>query len=76
MPRTICNFNELDYALILEDQQGNIMAEIIVLPKRDSGVIEENIKYDLKENREYSLKVRVSSLSQTTVSQKHIFGKL
>ena len=76
MPRTICNFSELDYTLILEDQQGNIMAEIIALSNPDSGVIEENIKLDLKENREYSLKVRVSSLSQTIASQKHVFGKL
>ena len=76
MPRTICNFSELDYTLILEDQQGNVMAEIIALPNPDSGVIEENIKLDLKENREYSLKVRVSSLSQTTASQKQVFSKL
>ena len=76
MPRTICNFSELDYTLILEDQHGNVMAEIIALPNPDSGVIEENIKLDLKENREYSLKIRVSSSSQTTVSQKHVFSKL
>ena len=76
MLRTICNFSELDYTLIFEDQQGNVIAEINTLPNPDSGVIEENIKLDLKENHEYSLKVRVSSLSQTTASQKHVFSKL
>ena len=76
MLRTICKFSELDYTLIFEDQQGSVVAEINTLPNPDSGVIKENIKLDLKENHEYSLKVRVSSLSQTTASQKHVFSKL
>ena len=76
MLRTICKFSELDYTLIFEDQQGSVVAEINTLPNPDSGVIKENIKLDLKENCEYSLKVQVSSLSQTTTSQKHVFSKL
>ena len=39
-------------------------------------MIRENIKLDLKENQEYSLKVRVKVQSQTATSQKYIFSKL
>jgi hypothetical protein len=76
MLRTICVFSELNYTLIFEDKQGNVTAEINTLPNPDSGVIKENIKLHLKENREYSLKLRVISQSQIAVSQKHVFCKL
>jgi hypothetical protein len=76
MLRTICTFTELNYTLIFEDKQGNVIAEIDTFPNPDSGVIKENIKLDLKENREYYLKLRVTSQSQTAASQKHVFCKL
>jgi hypothetical protein len=76
MLRTICVFSELNYTLIFEDKQGNVIADINTLPNLDSGVIKENIKLDLKKNREYSLKFRVTSQSQTATSQKHVFCKL
>ena len=52
------------------------MTEVDTFPNPDSGVIEENIKFDLKENQEYSTRLRVKFQSQTAISQKHIFSKL
>ena len=51
------------------------MAEVDVFPNPDSGVMKENIKLDMKENQEYSLKLRVTAQSQTATSQKHVFSK-
>jgi hypothetical protein len=76
MLRTVCTFSELNYTLIFEDKKVNVTAEINTLPNLDSGVIKENIELDLKKNREYSLKLRVTSQSQTATSQKHVFCKL
>ena len=75
--RTLCDFNELNYTLVVENKQGNIIAEVNTFPDPDSGLIKENINLDLKENYEYSLKVRVAThdQSQTATSQKHIFSK-
>ena len=39
-------------------------------------MIKEIVRLDLKENQEYSLRLRVKSQSQTVTSQKHIFSKL
>ena len=52
------------------------MAEINTFANPDSGVIKENIKLDLKENQEYSMRLQVTAQSQTATSQKHIFSKL
>ena len=52
------------------------MTEVDTFPNPDSGVIKENIKFDLKENQEYSTRLRVNVQSQTVTSQKHIFSKL
>ena len=63
---------------MVENKQGNIIAEVSAFPDPGSGLIKENINLnDLKENREYSLKVRVMThdQSQTATSQKHIFSK-
>ena len=76
IPTTICSFHELNFTLVVENKQGNLMAEINTFPNPDSGVIKEDIKLDLKENQEYSLRLRVMAQSQTATSQKHIFSKL
>ena len=60
---------------MVENEKGNVMAEVNAFPNPDSGVIHENVKLDLKENREYSVKLRVTARSQTATSQKHIFRK-
>ena len=62
---------------MVENKQENIIAEVNTFPDPDSGLIKENINLDLKENYEYSLKVRVAThdQSQTATSQKHIFSK-
>ena len=52
------------------------MAEVDIFPTTDSSEIKEIIKLDLKENQEYSLKLRVTAHSQTATSQKHVFSKL
>ena len=76
IPTTICSFSELNYTLMVENKQGNITAEVNTYPNPDSGVINENIKLDLKENQKYSMRLRVTAQSQTATSQKHIFSKL
>ena len=76
LQRTSCSFSELNYTLIIENKQGNIQAEVDTFPDLDSGVIGENIKLNLNENQEYSMKLQVKAQSQTAISQKHIFSKL
>ena len=75
--RTLCDFNELNYTLVVENKQGNIIAEVNTFPDPDSGLIKENINLDLKKNCEYSLKVGITirDQSQTATSQKYIFSK-
>ena len=76
LPETVCTFSELNYTLIIENNEGNIKEEVDTFPDDDSSVIKEIIRLDLKENQEYSLKLRVQAQSQTVTSQKHIFSKL
>ena len=66
----------MNYTLIVENKQGSLWAEVDVFPNPDSGVMKENIKLDVKENQEYSLKLQIKAQSQTATSQKHIFSKL
>lgn len=76
MPKLNCSDKGLNYTLILENEQGNLIAEVHTFPSFDSGVIKESIALDLKESLEYSLRLQVTSQSQTITSQKYIFSKL
>ena len=76
LPRTSCSFSEVNYTLVIENMQGNLKVEINTFPDLPSGEIKESIRLNLKENQEYSLKLRVKAKSQTITSQKHIFSKL
>ena len=52
------------------------MAEVGAFPLLDSGIVKESITSNLKENQNYSLRLRVDAQSQTALSQKHFFSKL
>ena len=52
------------------------MAEVGTFPLLDSGVVKESITSNLKENQNYSLRLRVDAQSQTASSQKYFFSKL
>ena len=52
------------------------MAEVGTFPLLDSGIVKENIASNLKENQNYSLRLRVDAQSQTASSQKYFFSKL
>ena len=52
------------------------MAEVGTFLLLDSGIVKENIASNLKENQNYSLRLRVDAQSQTASSQKYFFSKL
>ena len=52
------------------------MAVVGTFPLLDSGIVKENIASNLKENQNYSLRLRVDAQSQTASSQKYFFSKL
>ena len=76
LPSSNCSNKELNYTLVIENEQGNVMAEVNTFPSLDSGVIRETLAIDLNEDQKYFVQLQVTAHSQIAKSQKHIFSEL
>ena len=76
LPSSNCSYKELNYTLVVENEQGNVMAEVDTLPCLDSGVIRETLAIDLNEYQKYFVQLQVTVHSQIAKSQKYIFSEL
>ena len=73
----MCNFQELNYTLLVENKSGSPVTKLGPISKVGSGFVKENIvSENLKANQVYSLKVHLDVYSQVATSNKHNFSKI
>lgn len=70
-----CGYRK-NYTLIVENEGGELVTQFGPVPYLGSGVVREVIILDLKENQNYSLRVRIETQLQMMTSYKHFFSKL
>ena len=76
LPNSVCTFQELNYTLVVEDENKHLVTMFGPISKLGSGVLKEVITSKLIQgNRMYSLKVQAELYSQVAMSNKHYFSK-
>lgn len=80
LPRSHCSYQEMNYTLIVENERGDLVTQVDVVPRLSSDIVmvkqiimsEDNING----NQNYSVRLRAEAQSQMVSSHKHFFGKL
>ena len=75
LPESICSFQEINYTLLVEGENEQLVTTVGPIVKVGPGVLKETIVSNLKGNQVYSLIVRAELYSQLALSNKHYFSK-
>ena len=74
--RSNCDYNDLNFTLVFEREEGDLVTEVPVTPHIYSGVIEERVTFEFGRNQMYSLRVTMEAYSQKFTTTKYSFSKL